>query len=125
MFKFHDLRSIHSRVIVFAGRKTYTKTHRHAGALYSLVQQILVTCVYIMTKLKKSDVQIFRICGHTTRLTEIQLIRLSENWLQSDMADSPEFFSSEIRCDRFADFCFHTSRFPGNFSTMSKAPQTR
>ena len=44
--KFHDPRSIHSQVILFTGRKT--DTHRHAGALYSPVQQILVTSVYIM-----------------------------------------------------------------------------
>ena len=30
------------------------------------------------------------------------------------MADSPDFFSSEIRGDRFTDFCVHTARFSGN-----------
>ena len=55
-------------------------------------QQILVI-------INKSDVHIFRICGHTTRLSEIQLIGPSENRIESDMADSPDFFSSEIPGD--------------------------
>ena len=40
--------------------------------------------------------------------------RPSENRLESDMADSPDFFSFEIRGDRFTDFCVHTARFSGN-----------
>ena len=32
----------------------------------------------------------------------------------SDMADSPNFYSSEIGDSRFADFCVHTARFSGN-----------
>ena len=64
--------------------------------------------------INKSDVQIFRFCGHTMRLSKIWLIRPSKNWLESDMADSPNFFSSEIRGDRFTDFCVHTARFLGN-----------
>ena len=30
------------------------------------------------------------------------------------MLDSPDFYSSEIRVDRFTDFCVHTARFSGN-----------
>ena len=70
-------------------------------------------CLYY-DLIKKSDVQIFRIYGHTTRLSEIRLIGPSENRLESDMSDSPDFFSSEIWGDRFADFCVHTTRFSGN-----------
>ena len=70
-------------------------------------QQILVI-------INKSDVQIFTICGHTTRLSEIRLIRPYENLLESDMTDSPDFYISEIRGDRFTDFCVHTARFSGN-----------
>ena len=61
-----------------------------------------------------SDVQIFQIYGHTTRLPDFRLIRTSENRLESDMADSSDFYISEIRGDRFTDFCVHTSRFTGN-----------
>ena len=53
-------------------------------------------------------------CGHTTRFPEIRLIGPSENRLESDMADSPDFLSSKIRGDRFTDFCVHTARFSGN-----------
>ena len=47
--------------------------------------------------INKSDAQIFTICGHTTRLPEIWLIGPSENRLESNLTDSPDFFSSEIR----------------------------
>ena len=67
-------------------------------------------CLYY-DLINKSDVQIFRIYGHTTRLSEIRLIGTSENRLESD---SPDFYISEIRGDRFADFCVHTARFSGN-----------
>ena len=67
-------------------------------------------CLYY-NLINKSDVQIFRICSQTTRFPEIWLIRPSENQLESDMADSPNFFSSEIRGDRSADFCVHTAQF--------------
>ena len=30
------------------------------------------------------------------------------------LTDSPDFYSSEIRGDRFTDFCVHTARFSGN-----------
>ena len=30
------------------------------------------------------------------------------------MADSPDFYSYEIRGDRFTDFCVHTARLSGN-----------
>ena len=30
------------------------------------------------------------------------------------MSDSPDFFSSEIRDDRFEDICVHTTLFSGN-----------
>ena len=31
------------------------------------------------------------------------------------MLDSPDFYISEIRGDRFTDFCVHTARFSGNW----------
>ena len=34
--------------------------------------------------------------------------------LKSDISDSPDFYSSEIRGDRFTVFCVHTARFSGN-----------
>ena len=58
--------------------------------------------------INKSDAQIFTICGHPTRL---RLIGPSENGLESNMTDSLDFFSSEIRDYRIADFCVHTYRF--------------
>ena len=61
-----------------------------------------------------SDVQIFQIYGHTTRIPDFRVIGPSENWLKSDMSDSPDFYSSEIRGDRFTDFCVHTARLSGN-----------
>ena len=61
-----------------------------------------------------SDVQIFQIYGHTTRIPDFRVIGPSENRLESDMADSPDFYISEIRGDRFTDFCVHTPRFSGN-----------
>ena len=33
---------------------------------------------------------------------------------ESDMSDSPDFYNSEIRDYRFADFCVHTARLSGN-----------
>ena len=30
------------------------------------------------------------------------------------MSDSPDFYSSKIRGDRFTDFCVHTARLSGN-----------
>ena len=61
-----------------------------------------------------SDVQIFQIYGHTTRIPDFRVIGPSEIRLKSDMSDSPDFYSSEIRGDRFTDFCVHTTRFSGN-----------
>ena len=61
-----------------------------------------------------SDVQIFQIYGHTTRIPDFRVIGPSENRLESDMSDSPDFYISEIRGDRFTDFCVHTPRFLGN-----------
>ena len=58
----------------------------------------------------KSDVQIFRICASyypTSQNSAYQALR-------NDMADSPSFYSSEIRDDRFTDFCVHTAQFSGN-----------
>ena len=82
MFNFHDPRSIiHSRVIVFTGRKTDTQTHKdmleHSVGLFSKSGDM---CLYD-DLINKSDVQIFRICGNTTRLPKIRLIRPSENQL--------------------------------------------
>ena len=39
---------------------------------------------------------------------------LDQYIIESDMADSPNFFSSKFRGDRFADSCVHTARFSGN-----------
>ena len=61
-----------------------------------------------------SDVQIFQVYGHTTRIPDFRVIGPSENRLKSDMSDSPDFYSSEIQGDRFTDFCVHTPRFSGN-----------
>ena len=55
--------------------------------------------------------------GHTTRFADFRIIGPSENRLESDMSDmsdSPDFYSSEIRDYRFADFCVHTARLSGN-----------
>ena len=73
-------------------------------------------CLYLYDLTNKFEVQIFRICGHTTRLPKIWLMgpyrksaRVSYGALRksarADMADSPDFFSSEIRGDRF--LCSH------------------
>ena len=61
-----------------------------------------------------SDVQIFQIYGHTTRFSDFRVIGSSEIRLESDMSDSPDFYISEIRGDRFTDFCVHTARFSRN-----------
>ena len=60
-------------------------------------------CIYY-DLINKTDVEIFRIYGHTTRLPEIQLS--SGNRQESDMADSPDLFNFKIRGERFADFLF-------------------
>ena len=67
-----------------------------------------------MIWIKNSDVQIFQIYGHTTRIPDFRVIGPSENRLKSDMSDSPDFYISEIRGDRFTDFCVHTARLSGN-----------
>ena len=54
-----------------------------------------------------SDVQILQIYG----IPDFRDIGPSENRLKSDMSDSPDFYSSEIRGDRFTDFCVHTAGF--------------
>ena len=59
-------------------------------------------------------VQIFQIYGHTTRFSDFRVIGPSEIRLESDMSDSPDFYISEIRGDRFTDFCVHTAPFSGN-----------
>ena len=61
-----------------------------------------------------SDIKIFQIYGHTTRFPDFRVIGPSEIRLESDMADSPDFYTSEILGDRFTDFCVHTARFSGN-----------
>ena len=61
-----------------------------------------------------SDVQIFQIYDHTTRIPDFRVIGPSKNRLKSDMSDSPDFYSSEIRGDRFTDFCVQTARLSGN-----------
>ena len=61
-----------------------------------------------------SDVQIFQIYSHTTRFADFRVIGPSEIRLESDMADSPNFYISEIRGDRFTDFCVHTARLSEN-----------
>ena len=67
-----------------------------------------------MIWIKNSDVQIFQIYGHTTQIPDFRVNGPSENRLKSDMSDSPNFYISEIRGDRFTDFCVHTARLSGN-----------
>ena len=74
----------------------------------------MMFCYNIMIWIKNSDVQIFQIYGHTTRIPDFRVIGPSENRLKSDMSDSPDFYISEIRGDRFTDFCVHTARLSGN-----------
>ena len=52
--------------------------------------------------------------GHTTRFADFRVIGPSGIRLESDMSDSLDFYISEIRDDRFTDFCVHTARFSGN-----------
>ena len=68
-----------------------------------------------MIQIINSDVQIFQIYGYTctTRIPDFRVIGPSEIRLESDMADSPDFYSSDIRDDRFTDFCVHTARLSG------------
>ena len=67
-----------------------------------------------MIKIINSDAQIFLIYGHTARFPDFRVIGPSEIRLESDMADFPDFYISEIRGDRFTDFCVHTARLSGN-----------
>ena len=71
-------------------------------------------CFVTYYDLKNSDAQIFQVYGHTTRFSDFRVIGPSEIRLESDIADSPDFYSSGIRGDRFTDFCVHTARFLGN-----------
>ena len=58
-----------------------------------------------------SDVQIFQIYGHTTRIPDFRLIGPSENWLKSDaVVPLPDFFES-------ADFFEPISRKSGSVNT--------
>ena len=50
----------------------------------------------------------------TVTLPDFRVIGPSEIRLESDMADSPDFYISEIQGDRFTDFCVHTAQFLGN-----------
>ena len=61
-----------------------------------------------------SNVRIFQIYGHTTRLSEFRVIGPSDNRLESDMADSTDFYIFKIRGNGFTDFCVHTAQFSGN-----------
>ena len=54
-----------------------------------------------MIEIINSDVQIFQIYGHTTGLSDFRVIGPSENRLESDIADSLDFYSSEVWDDRF------------------------
>ena len=56
----------------------------------------------------------YRYSKSTVTPPDFRLIGPSEIQLESDMSDSPDFYSSEIRGDRFTDFCVHTARFSGN-----------
>ena len=51
---------------------------------------------------------------NTTRYPDFRVIGPSENPLESDTANSPYFYGSEIRDDRFTDFNVHTAQFSGN-----------
>ena len=59
----------------------------------------MMFCYIIMIWIINSDVQIFQIYGHTTRIPDFRVIGPSENWLKSDMSDSPDFYISEMRGD--------------------------
>ena len=50
----------------------------------------------------------------TVTLPDFRVDGPSEIRLESDMADSPDFYIYEIGGDRFTDFCVHTARFSGN-----------
>ena len=59
----------------------------------------------------------YRYSKSTVTLPEFPIFRVtgpSENWLESDMSDSPNFYISEIRGYKFTDFCVHTAQFSGN-----------
>ena len=56
----------------------------------------------------------YRYSKSTVTLPDFRVIGPSEIRLESDMSDSPDFYSSEIRGDRFNDFCVHTARLSGN-----------
>ena len=56
----------------------------------------------------------------TVTLPDFRVIGPSEIRLVSDMPDSPDFYSSEIRGDRFTDFYVHTARFSGNRKLLKK-----
>ena len=58
----------------------------------------------------------YRYSKSMVTLPDFRVIGPSEN--QSDMAVSPDFYSFEIRGDRFTDFCVHTARF-----TLPVGPQ--
>ena len=51
----------------------------------------------------------YRYSKSTVTLPDFRVIGPPPNRLESDMLDSPSFYSSEIRGDRFTDFCVHTS----------------
>ena len=56
----------------------------------------------------------YRYSKSTVTLPDLRVISPSEIRLESDMSDSPDFYISEIRGDRFTDFCVHTARLSGN-----------
>ena len=58
---------------------------------------------YVVVKLP----DFFRVIRHF-------LSRFPENFLESDVADSPDVPSSEIQSDKFTDFFVHTAQFWGN-----------
>ena len=73
---------------------------------------MILVMFWCSNKADKSRKMVFY--GHTTRLPDFRVIGPSEIRLESDMSDSPDFKSSEIRGDRFTDFCVHIARLSGN-----------
>ena len=57
----------------------------------------------------------YRYSKSTVTLPDFPIFGPSENRLKSDMTDSPDFYSFEIRDYRFTDFCVHTARLWGKW----------
>ena len=69
----------------------------------------------------------YRYSKSMARLPDFRVIGPSENRLESDMTDSPDFYSSEIRSDRFTEFCVPDFREIGSKKPtfLSRFPENR